>query len=319
MLYIAVFVCAVVGTYFIRSVFRKKELLDHPNDRSSHTIATPKGGGLAIMITFYGAITFLFFQENIDSRLFYALLSGVPLILISLVDDIVPQPPKLRFGIQLLSALGALYALGGVQTLEFISFSLSGIWVNILALLGIIWMSNLYNFLDGIDGYAGSEALFVGVAVFLLFGNEVSLMLALSTAGFLLFNWDKATIFMGDVGSAPLGFIFAIFILYDAPTPNFVAWLILLSLFWFDATLTLIRRARRGEKLSQAHKKHAYQRLHQAGFSHAKVVMLSVGVNLLFLTALYLLPFAYWLYLFLALLVLLYTLTKLIDMQKAFD
>jgi len=93
----------------------------------------------------------------------------------------------------------------------------------------------------------------------------------------------------------------------------------LLSLFWFDATLTLLRRAKRGEKLSQAHKKHAYQRLNQAGFAHDRVVLLAMGVNVLIFAALYLLPQGIYLYLFFVLLVLLYTLTKYIDTKKAFD
>ena len=124
---------------------------------------------------------------------------------------------------------------------------------------------------------------------------------------------------MGDVGSAPLGFIFAVLILYDASTPNFLGWLMLLSLFWFDATLTLLRRVKQKERLSQAHKKHAYQRINQAGFTHDKVVIFAMGINVVIFIALYLLPQGIYLYLFLVLLVLLYTLTKFIDTKKAFD
>jgi len=314
-----VFLAALLLTLLIRYIANKKELLDHPNERSSHTIPTPKGGGLAIMIAFYAGLAFLYLQDDIGYELFFALLSALPVIIISLLDDIYHLSARIRLGVQFGSAAAALYFLDGVEMLSLGSFSLSGIWLNLVALLGIIWMTNLYNFLDGIDGYAGSEALFAGAAAYLLFGSETALLVAAAAAGFLLLNWHKASIFMGDVGSAPLGFIFAVLMLYDADTPHFLGWMMLLSLFWFDATLTLLRRMKKGEKLSQPHKKHAYQRLNQAGFSHDKVVMLAMGLNLLIFAALYFTPEKSYLYLFLALLVLLYSLTKRIDSKKAFD
>lgn len=313
------FSVTIILTLAIRYYAHHKELLDHPNDRSSHVTPTPKGGGLAVMITFYSALSYLYLQTQVDTKLFFALLSALPVIIVSLIDDIYPLSAKIRFSVQLVSALFALYFLGAVDTFNLSTFSLSGIWLNLIALLGIIWMTNLYNFLDGIDGYAGSEALFVALAAYLLFGNEIALFLAVATAGFLLFNWHKASIFMGDVGSAPLGFIFAILMLHDAGTPHFLGWLMLLSLFWFDATLTLLRRAKRGERLSQAHKKHAYQRLTQAGFSHDRVVLFAMGINLLTLIALYFTPQSGYLYLFFVLLVVLYSLTKFIDTKRAFD
>jgi len=319
MLYLLVFTSAVVGTYFIREIALKKNLLDHPNERSSHQKPTPKGGGLAIIFSFYTALTYLFFTNGIDEKLFFALLTALPVVLVSLIDDIRPLTAKVRFGMQLLSAFLAIYVLGGIETLNFSLFKLSGIWLNIIALIGIVWMTNLYNFLDGIDGYAATQALFVSLAIFVLFGNTITLVLALSVSGFLLFNWHKASIFMGDVGSAPLGFIFAIFMLYDASSPHFLVWLMLLSLFWFDATYTLIRRAINKEQLSQAHKKHLYQRLNQAEFSHDKVVLIALTFNLTLLTMIYLMPESLYFYLFLVLLVLLYTLTKVIDRLKAFS
>jgi len=319
LVFATVFILSLFLTYTIRYLANKKEILDHPNERSSHSIPTPKGGGLAIMIAFYSGLSYLSFASLIDTELFYALLTALPVILISLIDDIYPLSAKLRFGVQLISASAAVYFLGGVTSMDFILFTLDGMWVSFIALFGIIWMTNLYNFLDGIDGYAGAEALFVGLGAYLLFGSETALLLAVATAGFLLFNWHKASIFMGDVGSAPLGFIFAVLILYDAATPNFLGWLMLLSLFWFDATLTLLRRAKQKERLSQAHKKHAYQRLNQAGFSHDKVVLFAMGVNTVILAALYFMPSSSYLYLLFALIVVLYLLTKLIDTKKAFD
>jgi len=306
-------------TFLIRYIANKKELFDHPNERSSHTMPTPKGGGLAIMIAFYLGLTYLYLQAHIDSEFYFALVSSLPVIIISLLDDIYHLSARIRLGVQFGSAAAALYLIGGVDTICLGSFSLSGNWLNFIALLGIVWMTNLYNFLDGIDGYAGSEALFAGAAAYLLFGNETALLVASAAAGFLLLNWHKASIFMGDVGSAPLGFIFAVLMLHDAGSPHFMGWMMLLSLFWFDATLTLLRRAKKREKLSQPHKKHAYQRLNQAGLAHDKVVLLAIGLNLLIFTVLYLTPEKGYLYLFLALIVLLYSLTKRIDSMKAFD
>ena len=319
MLYIFVFVATLLGTYLIRQVAIKKELLDHPNARSSHTTPTPKGGGLAIILLFYTILIYLFFQSEVASPLFFTLLSGLPIVIVSFIDDIYPLNAKVRFSIQLFSAILSVFFLGGVDKIDFVLFTLQGSWVNLLAIIGIIWLTNLYNFLDGIDGYAGSEALFVGLAAFLLFGNELALILAIAAAGFLVFNWHKASIFMGDVGSAPLGFIFAVLMLYDAHSAHFVAWLILLSLFWFDATYTLIRRAIHREKLSQAHKKHLYQRLTQAGFSHDKVVLMALVFNLGLLLMLFLLPENLYFYLFCLLIVLLYGLTKIVDRLKAFS
>ncbi len=145
-------------TLAVRYFANKKELLDHPNERSSHTMPTPKGGGLAIMAAFYGALCCLYFQTQIDPKLFFALLSALPVILVSLIDDLYPLSAKIRLGVQLLSAAAALYFLGGIDSIDLALFSLHGVWLNLIALLGIIWMTNLYNFLDGIDGYAGRRS-----------------------------------------------------------------------------------------------------------------------------------------------------------------
>jgi len=314
MIYIGLFLLSVMLTYIIRSYANKKAIFDIPNERSSHVTPTPRGGGLAIVIVFY--IGLIYFQENLDSKLFYALFCAVPIALISLIDDIFTLSSKIRLFVQSISAGMVLYFLGGVTSIDFILFELHGWWLNIIAFSTIIWLTNLYNFLDGIDGYAGSEAVMVGLGLFLFFHNPLGLVIVAACLGFLLFNWHKASIFMGDVGSATLGFIFAVFVFYDTSHGSIYIWLILLSLFWFDATLTLMRRYKNGESITQAHKKHAYQRLTQSGWSHDKVVWFSLVFNLIFFVLLYFVENI--LIVFILNIIALYTIVKLIDAKKSF-
>ncbi len=285
MIYLILFIVSAVLTYGIKVLALKKAVMDIPNERSSHTVPTPRGGGAAIIMTFYMGL--FYFRESIDTQLFEALLCGLPVAFIGLIDDIVTLSSKIRFLIQSISAGLALYFLGGVISIDFVVFELQGWWLNIIAFFAMVWLTNLYNFLDGIDGYAGSEAVIVGLGLFILFYNPLGLVIVAAALGFLLFNWHQASIFMGDIGSTTLGFIFAVFVFYDTEDGSIYAWLVLLSLFWFDATLTLIRRYLNGERISQAHKKHGYQRLVQSGWSHNKVVWYALMFNLIFLGLLY--------------------------------
>jgi len=314
MIYIGLFLLSVLLTYAIKSYANKKAIFDIPNERSSHSTPTPRGGGLAIIIVFYFGL--FYFKEGLDSRLFYALFCAAPIALISLMDDIFALSSRIRFFVQSVSAVMALYILGGVTSIDFIVFELHGWWLNIVAFIAMIWLTNLYNFLDGIDGYAGSEAVVVGLGLSLFFYNPLGLVIVTACLGFLLFNWHKASIFMGDVGSATLGFIFAVFVFYDTGHGNIYIWLILLSLFWFDATLTLVRRYRNGETITKAHKKHAYQRLIQSGWSHDKVVWSSLVFNLIFFVLLYFVENV--LIVFMLNIIALYALMKLIDTKKSF-
>lgn len=283
MIYLFMFAASLCLTYFMRRYALKKSLLAAVNERSSHTTPTPHGGGIAIALTWFGGLIYLFTCKEIEPTLFYALMCGGLLSLVSYADDLYELSPKLRLLVQALVSVAGLYALGGLERIDF------GFWVlenpfitNTLAFLGIMWFINLYNFLDGIDGYAGSEAIFLAIAGWLLFGGEHFLVLIASVAGFLVWNWHKAKIFMGDVGSTLLGYTVAIFSMYYQNNGvSLFVWIILFGLFWFDATLTLIRRFKNREKLSQAHRKHAYQRLVQSGFAHDRVVVFALGINLI--------------------------------------
>jgi len=320
MIYIFLFLISFVLTYYIRKIAIEKSLVDIPNERSSHTVATPHGGGIAIAVTWFFGISYLFYKNDIDSSLYYALLVGVVISAISYFDDLHELSAKFRLLTQSLVAMFGLYMLGGLGRIDFYFFIIENqIFTNIFAFFMIIWFINLYNFLDGIDGYAGSEAVFLGLAGFLLFGDSHFLVLIFAVLGFLVWNWHKAKIFMGDVGSTLLGYNIAIFTLYYAnqEAQNLWIWIILFGVFWYDATLTLYRRYKNGEKLSLAHKKHAYQRLTQSGFTHDKVVLFSILVNIVLFCLVYFVSNVF--VAFLVSIILLYGIVWFVDNKKTFE
>lgn len=316
---VLVFFSSLFLTYLLLLYAKNKQLLDIPNERSSHALPTPKGGGVAIVAVYMAVLTYAYISSQLNSGLFLALLCVLPIAIISLLDDIYTLSAKIRLLVQILSAILALYALGGVNSINLGFAVIEGSWLNFIALISIVWLTNLYNFLDGLDGYAASEAVFTGMAVYILFQSEPGLYIGLASLGFLVFNWPKASFFMGDVGSASLGFIFAVLMLNDAGSPGFLAWVILLSLFWFDATITLVRRFKNKEKLSVAHKKHMYQRLHQAGWSHQKVLIASIVFNMMIFFLVYAISSEYYLYLLGSVLLILWGILKYIDRQKGFE
>ena len=320
MIYLGLFLLSFGLTYLVKNYAIKNALYAIPNDRSSHTVPTPHGGGKAIAITWFTGLIYLYLQEQIDTRLFIALLFGIIISVVSYIDDIKELQPKTRLITQFSVAILGLTALGGLQRIDFGWFSIDSFLVcNLLAVVAIVWFINLYNFLDGIDGYAGSEALFLALAGFALFGGSHFIVLSVAILGFLVWNWHKAKIFMGDVGSTLLGYTVAIFTIYYAnqASSNLWIWIILFGLFWFDATLTLLRRYRNKEKLSEAHKKHAYQRLTQSGWSHSRVVIASIVANSILFAIVYTISNLF--IAFIISLMVLYTIMKLIDSKKAFS
>jgi Fuc2NAc and GlcNAc transferase len=270
----------LTGIYRLYAI--RKSIIDIPTSRSSHAVSTPRGGGIAISITWFIAITFLFLRKEINYSLFFALLSGLPISAIGLIDDINTIAPKVRFLVQLISSTMAIFFLGGINSID-IGFSQLHIPVlfSIIAIIGIIWFTNLFNFLDGIDGYISAEIIFICLAAYILSGSVLPLFLVSAVAGFLLWNWQPAKIFMGDVGSTLLGFTIGVFAIHYQNINQFsiITWLMLSSLFWFDATITLFRRLKNHEKLSEPHKKHAYQRIVRFGFTHQRTVISAMVIN----------------------------------------
>jgi len=319
MIYVILFLISFSLTYFIKEHAIKNLLVAKITERSSHTAPTPHGGGIAIAITWFLGISYLYYIDGINISLYFALMIGIIISAVSYLDDLYELSVKVRLGVQSLVAVLSLYIIGGFEQFDLFFFIIDNqIITNIVSFFMIVWFINLYNFLDGIDGYAGSEAVFIGVASFFLFGESYFLVLATSVFGFLVWNWRTAKIFMGDVGSTLLGYTIAIFTIYYAnqEASNFWVWIILFGLFWFDATLTLYRRYKNGEKLSQAHKKHGYQRLNQSGLSPDKVVLMSIIINLVLFTLVYFIPNK--LFAFVMAYIILYSIMKLVDSKKDF-
>ena len=320
MIYIILLLLSFSLTYFIKNYAIKKSLVASVNERSSHTTPTPHGGGIALSLTWFIGLVYLYFTNQIEENLFYALICGLAIAIVGLIDDIIELKPKTRMIVFTLASAAGLIIIGGLETLSFGIFEISNIFVtSIFAMLLILWFINLTNFIDGINGYVGSEFVFLSLAGFLIFGDAHFAVLAVSVLGFLFWNWNKAKIFMGDVGSTLLGYNIAIFTLYYAniETSNLWIWIILFGLFWFDATLTLIRRKLNGEKLSQAHKKHAYQRLTQSGWSHYKVTNYAILVNIILFLIVYFISNIT--IAFVLSLMILYMIIKFVDRKKAFS
>lgn len=300
----AAFLISAMITGFTRKYSIHKKIMDVPNERSSHFIPTPRGGGVAVVFVFLLATICLKLCGNIDYNLTLALVGGGSLVsLMGYLDDVYSLKARYRIVIHFLAALWALYWLKGLPVLDFGTwrFILNG-QGSFIALLGIVWCINLYNFMDGIDGLAGMQGFFISVAssltLYYLGAHQLGFLLAFLAAalsGFTVWNWPPAKIFLGDVGSGFLGFVFAVLAIYTANQHllplNF--WLIILSIFICDATFTLVYRAFTGQKWYSAHKEHAYQRLISLGLSHKQI---TVGIFALNTTILFPLSLAsiYW-------------------------
>lgn len=271
-------------TWLIMRYAVRNKMTVVPNERSLHDLPTPKGGGIAIVLTWYIGIIILFFSGIIERSLFFALLSGILLAIVSLIDDIRGLKPVIRLIVQFLTAILAFIFLEGLRPLVLPQININyNILVYPIAIVGMVWFINLFNFMDGVDGFASLEAIILCSVFFVFTWSLAAILLIACITGFLYWNWPKASIFMGDVGSTQLGFILVVLGIYyhNSYELSILNWIMLTSPFWFDATLTLLRRWRAGEKLSEAHRKHVYQRIVQAGFTHEKVNVFLLLINVL--------------------------------------
>jgi Fuc2NAc and GlcNAc transferase len=268
--------------------------IDIPNDRSSHSLPTARGGGIAIVFGFFSAAILLVHYGLVNLRITEALIfAGGMVALVGFIDDRHPLPAVIRLGVHAVAAILALLLIGGLPETVFSSWGLYGNLVGgFLAVLTMIWGVNLFNFMDGIDGIAGSEAVFIACAAALLNwlvgGNPgiTGAMICLGAAcvGFLFFNWPPASIFMGDVGSGFLGITLVVLAMCMSQTAKIPleVWPILGGVFLVDATVTLFRRILRRDRWREPHRAHAYQHLARMG-GHQRVTLAVIGVNVFWL------------------------------------
>lgn len=245
--------------------------LDVPNDRSLHGVPTPRTGGLGLFLG--AAIAWL--VTGAGALAYLALLTAA-ISATFLIDDVRSLSVGVRFAAQFIAAIGFVIA-SGVQP----------IWLLPVLVLGIVWSMNLYNFMDGANGLAGGMAVigFGAYALAALAGGAsdlaiVSAIVAGAALGFLAWNFDPARIFLGDAGSIPLGFLAAAIGVLGWQQGVWPFWfpLLVFSPFVLDATVTLVRRALRGEKVWQAHKVHYYQRLVGLGWSHRRMALAEYAI-----------------------------------------
>ena len=274
--------------YSIRLLSRRLGLIQHPNERSSHVAPTPHGGGLGIVLvsTAYG-LWLMNHNANISADVGIVVFLSSVLAVVGLLDDKFHLSAIVRLIVQFLLCAGLLFCF------KESGLSLMVAFVLIVCLVTGVWWINLFNFMDGIDGIASSQAIFMLIASLItiqFYHPDVisvagywawALILAASCLGFLRHNWPPAKIFMGDIGSTYLAFMIFAFaivsITNDLLTPTF--WLIIACLFVTDATVTLSRRLLRGEAWYQPHRKHLYQRLSRCLNSHGKVTVRFLLVN----------------------------------------
>ena len=259
MIYLLLLAISFTLTYLIKNYYIKNAILDEINERSSHTVPTPHGGGIALSITWFIGLIYLNYTNQIDTTLFYALLVGIIISVVSFFDDIYELSPKVRIITQLIVSICGLVALGGLETLEFGIFNIENQFItNIVAIVAIIWFINLYNFLDGINGYAGSEAIFLSLAGFILFGGGHFLVLTMATLGFLYWNWNKAKIFMGDSGSLSIGFIISVLAVISLEYIHPISILYLTAIPILDTLVVMVRRIRRKQSPFKPDKTHIH-------------------------------------------------------------
>lgn len=291
---------AAVKTKIVLHYALRNDLVDWPNERSSHSVPTPRGGGLAIVTTFLLLLVLALFAGAVDVVTGGALLVGGLLVAgIGFIDDHGHVPAGIRLAVHLIGAGLVAFTLPAGIPLQLGSFVWDGGFI-LLAIVTVasVWMINLFNFMDGIDGIAASQAVFVSLASCLLLADPSGsdrllpsallagyITVAAASVGFLVWNWPPARIFMGDAGSGFLGFVLGSLAIVAASQGQISLWtsVILNSVFFVDATYTLIRRAVAGKRWYSAHRSHAYQQAAMRYESHRAVTAMTAGINVLWL------------------------------------
>lgn len=281
------FVTALALTALVRKCLLQRNLLDHPNERSSHSQPVPRGGGWALLIVLIpGMLAAGFLQRDLLPHA--GLLAGIVLLaFISWLDDKKGVSARMRLSLHLLAAcLGTLCFPANVMLFGgLLPFQLD----RAIMIVGWAWFINLYNFMDGIDGITGAETISIATGTCLLmtaigandpFLSVLTLLLTGSCLGFLAFNWHPAKIFLGDVGSVPLGYLTG-FCLVSLAVGGHLASALILPLYYLaDSGITITKRALRGEKIWQAHRQHFYQQAAMGAGRHDRVVYGIAATNI---------------------------------------
>lgn len=287
----AVLIASYLLTLVIKRAAGRLGLIDIPNERSSHAIPTPTGGGLAIAVSSTLALGLLAAVGILPARLFLALVpGGAAVAAVGFIDDRKSLPAPIRLLVHFLAAAWAVACIGPVHLFSVGPDTPGLNWLDYaVSTVGIAWFLNMFNFMDGIDAIAASEAVFLcaGTSLLALFSAAVSyiaggaLVIGAASAGFLVWNWPPARTFMGDVGSGYLGFVFAVLGVASGAHSGsaLCSCLILAGVFVVDSTFTLVRRFMRGERITEAHRTHAFQVLAQR-LGHRNVTLAVGLVNL---------------------------------------
>jgi UDP-GlcNAc:undecaprenyl-phosphate/decaprenyl-phosphate GlcNAc-1-phosphate transferase len=278
-------------------MYRRVRIIDVPNDRSSHFVPMPKSGGIAIVATFSAGAFIMFVLGNnplIRERYFVGFVISALLIAgVALYDDIKAKPLMVKLAAQLLG-IGLALALGIVIDVVMLPFSGAvalGAWAYPLSFFWMFGMTNAFNFMDGVDGLAAGVAVLVSAffcAITYTQGSTLvyitSYTLLAGSLGFLIYNVPPARIFMGDVGSAFLGFAFAVLAIiaarYDQAHTSFMVMPLLLFNFIYDTLFTFVRRLFRGDRVLEAHRTHLYQLVNRLGYSHRAVSFMQYAMCL---------------------------------------
>lgn len=290
-LFLLLFLISALVTGGVRRYLVRHGVMDLPNARSSHAVPVPRGGGLGIVLVFLSAVVWFFQKQVVPARLAWALAGGgIAIGIVGFLDDHFRLPAWPRLIVHSLAAVWALWCLNAMRPSPFCNSGAHWGWVSRgIMLVALIWLTNLFNFMDGIDGLAGMEAVCVsGLGAFLLMRNglpdiaQVCWMLAAASLGFLVWNWPPARIFMGDTGSGFLGFSLGVLALFSSKAGSSFLWpwLILLAAFIVDSTVTLLRRVFSRARWYEAHRNHAYQHAARAWGNHAKVTLAAAAINM---------------------------------------
>lgn len=268
------FAIGLVGTWIARKYAIRRELIDHPGERRSHSIPTPRGGGIALVIAMLVAASVLGWRNPQQIVLLAGFVVGLLLVAITgMVDDHKPLSPWLRLAVQAVAA--------GIFSLAVAGAS-GDLRVSVIAFIAVMVLTNVWNFMDGINGIASTQAVLVALGLAFVLGGAwswIALALAAACLGFLPFNFPKARIFLGDVGSGALGFALAALLVAALMGGRLPGPLLLLpiSAFLVDSGLTLLRRMLKGERWWTSHAQHAYQCWAAASGTHAVVTLVYAG------------------------------------------